>query len=101
MKQKLSINNKSCSNNHYYGNKIVIGFLLFLLCIDKSTIILCSGTDSSVELVVAEDTLPISNFVEKCEQRCYDQVGLYFVTHIILKIKKSQSRFYAIIQLLN
>lgn len=78
MKQKLSINNKS-RNNNYYGNKIVIIFLIFQLCIEKSAIVLCSDTDSSAELVVAEDTLPISNFVEKCEQRCYDQVGLYLL----------------------
>lgn len=78
MKQKLSISNKSC-NNHYYGNKIVIAFLIFLLCIDKSSKVLCNGIDNSAELVVAEDTLPISNFVEKCRQRCYDQVGLYLL----------------------
>lgn len=71
MRHKLSIS--KCIYNH--GNKFVIAFLIFLLCIDKSSKVLCS--DSSAELVVvAEDSLPISNFVEKCEQRCLnDQVG--------------------------
>lgn len=74
MKHKLSISNKSC-NNHYYGNKIVIA-LIVAICIDKVSLV---DSDSSSELVVAEDTPPISNFVEKCEQRCYDQVKLYLI----------------------
>lgn len=76
MKLKLSISNQSCNNHYYNGKKIVIASLILLLCIDKPSIVLCSET--SAELVVAEeDTPPISNFVEKCEQRCYDQVGDY------------------------
>lgn len=74
MKHKLSISNKSCNNHRCcYGNKIVIAIIILLACIEKP-FIACS--DSSSELIVVpEEALPNSNFVEKCEQRCFDQVG--------------------------
>lgn len=75
MKHKLSISNKSCNNHRCCsGIKILIAIITFLACIEKP-FIECS--DSSSELIVVpEEALPNSNFVEKCEQRCFDQVGL-------------------------
>lgn len=81
MKHKLSISNKSCNNHRRCGNKIVIAIIILLTCIERP-FIACSSDSSSELLVVPEEALPNSNFVEKCEQRCYDQVGL--------ALKKSQ-----------
>lgn len=55
-------------------NKIVIAFLIFLLCIESPISVNC---ESSIEQIAApEEANSNSNFVEKCEQRCNDhQVG--------------------------
>lgn len=72
MQQKLSNSNKLWKIHRYCGNKIVIALIIFLLCMPFVT---CND-NSSAELVVDEEALPISNFErEKCEQRCNDQVG--------------------------
>jgi hypothetical protein len=70
MKHKLSISG--------YGKKSVIAFLIVLLCIERP-IVICSDNSAELEVVGEEEelvSLPINNFAEKCEQRCYEQVGL-------------------------
>lgn len=66
MKNKLSIGNKSC-NNKKYRNKFVIALIILLTCINQP--ISCDENES-----YEAEPLPINNFVEKCEQRCKDQV---------------------------
>lgn len=76
MKHKLIGRNKTCNNN--YRNKFVIALTaVFLLCIHEQ--VLCSASavvdhderGSSLEVDVPHK----NNFVEKCEQRCKDQVN--------------------------
>ena len=69
MKYKL-ISNKSYNNNNYYRNKCVIALIILILCIITKPLI-CSAEESS-EL----EAPPINNVVEKCEQKCKDQVSI-------------------------
>lgn len=65
MKHKLSI-----SNNRCYGNKFVIAIIIILICVEKPLKVYSDGS-----LVVPEEALPTNNFMEKCEQMCFEQVG--------------------------
>lgn len=72
MKNKL-IGNKSCNNN--CRNKFVIALIIFLLCINKPV---CSGENNES---LESEVLQKNNFVEKCEQRCKDQVNNQSFAH--------------------
>jgi hypothetical protein len=71
MKNKLIARNKTCNKN--YRNKFVIALVVFVLCIQRE--IACSSGGGDEENSLEAEIPHKNNFVEKCEQRCKDQVN--------------------------